>query len=374
MSQYNARHCAAAFALSVLALAGNAQAQSADEGLQPVGSLSEARQAAPEMGLRDDAPLRYVVKKGDTLWGIANRYLADAWQWPELWYVNGKIANPHRIYPGDVLELAYVNGRPVLARGGGGLERVSPQVRDQALDQALPAIPIDAIREFLRGPRLVDAETLDKAPYILSFTDEHIIGGANMGIYIKNLAPETGTAFSVVRRGDTYRDPDTKELLGYEALPSGETEIREFGAPSEGLLTKSFREVLRGDRLLPLEADNFEANFYPHAPTQPVGGKIISVFNGLSQIGQYQIITINRGSAQGLEPGHVLSILQSGRRAVDPVTHKTEILPKQAAGLMMVFKVTPRVSYGLVMTADRAVHLLDSVEKPGYASRVASTR
>ncbi|MDP3856875.1 MAG: LysM peptidoglycan-binding domain-containing protein [Stagnimonas sp.] len=335
-----------------------------DEGLEPVDNVFMAREAAPELGLREDAPLRYVVKKGDTLWEISNKFLADAWQWPELWYVNGKIANPHLIYPGDVLELAYLKGRPVLTRGGSGLERVSPQVREVSLGSAVPGIPIDAIRNFLRGPRVVDAETLNRAPYILDFADSHVLGAEGIGVFIQKLPADTPTDFAVVRKGDAYKDPVTNELLGYEAIPTGEVELRVPGAPAEGVLTQAFREVLRGDRLLPLEEDNFQANFYPHAPAGPVGGRIISVFEGVSQIAQYQIVTLNRGGLHGIEPGHVLSILQARRSVRDPYTKKMVSLPEQYAGQLMVFKVSPKLCYGLVMSATRPIHLLDKVEKP----------
>lgn len=344
-------------------LAPAAPVASTPRTVQQVQNMAEAQNGAAGYGLRSDAPLRYVVKKGDTLWGIANRYLADAWQWPELWYVNGKLANPHKIYPGDVLELYDVNGRTVLARGE-DLERLSPQIRDSLLGDGLQAIPIDAIRHFLKGPRAVDLETLNRAPYILDFADEHIIGGANMAIFIKNLPTDSGTVFSTVRQGVTYKDPDTGELLGYEAIPSGEAEIKSFGAPAEGMLTSSRQEVLAGDRLLPPESENFQANFYPHVPQAAVSGKIISVYQGVSEITQYQIVAINRGSKQGLEPGHVLRIKQASRTVKDRVTGKMEALPEVASGLLMIFKVMPGISYGLIMDATRSIHVLDRVEKP----------
>ena len=387
MTQYKAMMRALPFALSALVLAACASAPPAPPASIPppvasdasmigadgdpgrgIESMDEARALDRDGIMREDASLMYVVKKGDTLWDIANKYLIDPWNWPEIWYVNGKVANPHRIYPGDVLELRDVKGRLRVSRQG-GLERIGPRVRESALDDSLPAIPIDAIRNFLRGPRLIDADTLNNAPYVLEFMDEHIIGGANMGTFVKNLAPAQGNVFQVVRKGQTYRDPDNNEILGYEAIPTAESEVREFGRVSEVMLTQSYREVLRGDRLLPPEADNFQANFYPHAPKTAVNGRIISVFNGLSQIAQYQIVAMNRGSNHGLEPGHVLSIFQPSRKVMDPYVGKPESLPEIYKGVLMVFKVTPKLSYGLIMDANRPVHLLDRVDKPSAGDR-----
>ncbi len=342
----------------------------APENYAPVQSLDEARLGAEGYALRPDAPLRYVVKKGDTLWGISNRYLADAWQWPELWYVNGQLKNPHKIYPGDVLELYNVNGRTLLARSE-DLERLSPQIRESMLGDGLQAIPIDAIRNFLKGPRVVDLDAINRAPYILSFADEHIIGGANMGVFIKKLPSDGATNFSTVRRGITYKDPDTGELLGYEVIPSGEVEIRSFGNPAQGMLTQSRQEILPGDLLMPPEAENYQANFYPHVPTVPVDGKIISVYQGVSQITQYQIVALNRGSKHGLEPGHVLRVKQAPRTVRDPVTKKKETLPAIDSGLLMIFKAMPGLSYGLIMEANRSIYVLDRVTNPEPGSIAA---
>ena len=340
-----------------------APAAAAAVSYQPVQGIAEAQAGAPTVELLPEAPLRYVVKKGDTLWGIANRYIADAWQWPELWYVNGQLKNPHLIYPGDVLELYNVNGRTMLARGQ-DLERLSPQIRESLLGDSLLAIPIDAIRHFLKGPRVVDLDTLNRAPYLLSFADDHLIGGANMAVFIKRLAADSANQFATVRRGVIYKDPDTGELLGYEVIPSGEVEVKTFGNPAEGMLTASRREILPGDLLLPPEAENFQANFYPHLPAQGLNGKIISVYEGVSEITQYQIVALNRGAKHGLEPGHVLRIKQAPRTVTDPITRKAEQLPAVDSGLLMIFKVMPGISYGLVMSANRSIHLLDRVETP----------
>lgn len=320
--------------------------------------------AAPAM--RSDAPLTYTVKPGDTLWGIANHFMLDPWQWPEVWTVNDQVKNPHRIYPGDVLRLAYVNGRPQVTGDGrgSGTDRLSPQVRALPLEGAIPMIPIDAIRDFLRGPRLVTVDELSVSPYVLAFADQHLVGGAGLGLYVQNLEPENSYRYTVVRRGEVYRDPDDGDVLGYEALPVGEAEVSDYGKPSTAVLSRSFREALVGDFLLSVEPEAFSENFYPRAPATAVDGRIISVTDGSSQIAQYQIVAMNRGSKHGLEPGHVLDILQAGQRTTDPYTDQRVMLPDVFAGQLIVFKVTPRVSFGLVMSITRPLHKFDKVTTP----------
>ena len=338
--------------------------------VQPLRDNASASAAAGGLSLREDAPLRYVVKKGDTLWDLSKYYLRDAWQWPELWYTNAQVKNPHLIYPGEVLSLVTVNGRTRLTRESGRTgERLSPRIREEDLDAALPAIPIEAIRNFLRGPRVVTVEEIQRAPYVLAFLDEHIAASANTDIYVKNLRAEEGANYAVVQIGEPYRDPENRELLGYEAIPAGEAELRVPGQPATMRLTKSSREVLIADRLLPAEAESFQANFYPHAPATPVEGRIISVFDGLSQISQYQIVALNRGSNHGLDPGTVLDIYQSGHAVADPYGSHAVALPDLYAGVLLVFKVTPKLSYALVMSTNRAVHVLDKVKKPVPAQR-----
>lgn len=313
------------------------------------------------VALRDDAPLSYVVKRGDTLWGIASHFLLDPWQWPEIWYVNDQVRNPHHIFPGDVLKLVWADGNPRLET-----ERLDPEIRETTLDSAIPAIPMEAIREFLRGPRLVSLEELQNAPYILAFASEHIIGGSGNKVYLRNLPSDTasGAGWAVVRKGDVYRDPDDGAIIGYEATPIGEAVVDQPGEVPSAVLSKTYREALPGDRLLPTEPEDISANIYPHAPGDAIGGRIIAVFDGVSQIGQYQIVALNRGSQHGLETGHVLNILQAGGLAKDPNGGKRVQLPDQLAGQLLVFKTTPRLSYGLVMRVTRPAHVLDKVETP----------
>lgn len=347
--------------------------ENATAGVEARGEPAPAAEPAPErrrtaaaaqqretVPLREDAPLRYVVKKGDTLWDIAGYFLRDPWYWPELWYANPEIENPHRIYPGDVLELVWVDGRPQVRR----TVRLSPQVRELPLESAVPTIPIEAIREFLRGPRVVTEEQLTQAPYVVEFLDERMIGGSDDQLYVRRAEPDAGRRLDMVRPGEPYVDPDTGEFLGYEATPIAQIEIQDFGDISTGVITSSYREALVGDRLLPLDESVLTTDFQPHAPDHEVAGRIISVYDGVGEIGQYAIVTLNRGERENLEPGHVLDIYKRSRPARDPVTGERVTLPPTEAGTLLVFKTQERVSFALVMRATRAINVLDRVQTP----------
>lgn len=344
---------------------------------EPVMDAEAAQTETVE--LKQDAPLRYVVQKGDTLWGIANKFLKDSWQWPEVWYVNPKVHNPHLIYPGDELYLYFVNGMPRVAKAGegpvadtgpamppGGLSNMTPHAREEALSQAIFTIPLEKIRAFLRSPRLVGEDELDDAPYIVDFEENHLMAGSDNMAYVLKLEDREHALWQVVRKGEKYRDPDDNDVIGYEVLPVADSEVRAYGDPSTVYLRRAYQETLAGDYLLPMEQDPLATRFIPHAPANLVDGKIISVYNGMSQIGQYQVVAINRGTSQGMEPGTVLTVYQSGRESKDPHSFfgRNVTLPDINSGTIMVFKTSERLSYALVMTATREIHLLDKVEKP----------
>lgn len=316
--------------------------------------------------LRADHPDQYTVVKGDTLWDISGRFLRSPWRWPDIWYVNPQIANPHLIYPGDVLELVYIDGKPQLRMRRGPL-KLSPTVRSTPWDGAIPTIPVDAIGPFLTRPYVLDKDQLDSAPYIVDFADEHILGGAGQKAYVRRIDQTEPLKYEIVRPGGPYKDADTGEILGYEALYIGTSELQRTGDPATVFINSTDLESVIGDRLIPAGEEKATANFTPHAPTQPVEGSIIAVMNGVNQIGQYNVVVLDRGANDGLNPGTVLRVDQRGeliRDVVTPDSRDKVQLPDEEAGLLMVFRTFERVSFGLVMHASRVMHVNDRVRNP----------
>ncbi|MEW8090026.1 MAG: LysM peptidoglycan-binding domain-containing protein [Candidatus Thiodiazotropha endolucinida] len=327
--------------------------------------LSFSVLAAEHVALNPSHPERYTVVKGDTLWDISSMFLRDPWLWPEVWYVNPQIENPHLIYPGDEIVLTYRDGRPVLQLSR--KNSLSPRVRATPLDQAIPTIPIDAIAPFLTRPYVVDENELEKAPYIVHFLDDHIVGGAGISYYARSIMEERPIQYAVVRPEKPYKDPDTGEVLGYEALYVGTSELKRTGDPAKLLLTSSDMEAIIGDRLIKEQEDEPLIDFQPRVPENPIEGRIISVLNGVTQIGQYNVVVLNKGANVGLEAGHVLRILQGGEAIRDIVKGRGEkvTLPLEEAGHLMVFRTFEKVSFALVMDATKPLHVLDWVRTPG---------
>ncbi|MEW8497151.1 MAG: LysM domain-containing protein, partial [Candidatus Thiodiazotropha taylori] len=284
--------------------------------------------------------------------------------WPEVWYVNPQVENPHLIYPGDELVLTYLDGRPILKLDRKG--KLSPRVRATPLDQAIPTIPIDAIAPFLTRPYVVDEDQLEKAPYIVHFLDDHIVGGAGISYYARSIMEEQPNQYAIVRPEKPYKDPDTGDILGYEAVYVGTSELQRTGDPAKLLITTSDQEAIIGDRLLKVMQQEPLIDFQPRVPDMPIEGRIISVLNGVSQIGQYNVVVLNKGSNAGLEAGHVLEILQGGDEIRDIVIGRGEKvkLPLEKAGHLMVFRAFERVSFALVMNATKPLHVLDWVRPP----------
>ncbi|MCC4271690.1 LysM peptidoglycan-binding domain-containing protein [Marinobacter nauticus] len=319
-------------------------------------------QAQPE--LRSDHPERYTVVKGDTLWDISARFLNNPWYWPEIWHVNPQVANPHLIYPGDRLALVYIDGKPRITKvATSDVVKLSPQIRSEAIDTPIPAIPLDAIASFLTETRIVTPEEINGAPYVLEGEDGRIITGAGDRIYARGEKP--ADRVGIFRRSKEFVDPDTGEFLGLEARSIARGNINaENGDVLTVGITKSSEEVRIGDRLLVNEDRRLTTSFVPSSPDSEIEGKMISVDGGVSQIGQYDVVAINRGEREGLAAGNVLAVLKAGNMVRDPVTGETIELPSERAGLLMVFQAYEKMSYGLVLQATRPLAVGDKVTNP----------
>lgn len=329
--------------------------------------------------LAQDAPDEYVVKPGDTLWDISKIYLRDPWYWPEIWYVNPQVQNPHLIYPGDVLKLVYIDGRPRLtigerAQGGDGTKRLSPQVRREPLSRAITAIPYDVIAGFAGRPVLLDKDQVKKAPYVVAMRDGHVIGGAGTEIYargIKSAQPEE--RFSIIHVEGELVDPDTNKLLGYTGIYVGSGPVMASGDPAKLMLTDTAREALQGDKLFP-ESVDVQVDFVPHAPERDIDATVIAV-RDTTIMGQYHIIALNRGTRAGLEPGHIVAVERVGEVVRDKYSQgglnarslkrgKRVQLPSERAGVAMVYKTYDNMSFALVMEATHEIREGDRATNP----------
>jgi hypothetical protein len=360
-------------------------------GLLPVSSPAQDTQRTIATGsnipLTADAPDEYTVKTGDTLWDISKVYLRDPWYWPEIWYVNPQVANPHLIYPGDKLKLVYIDGQPRVTlgeRGGegatesGGGKKLSPQVRREPLSRAITAIPYDVIASFMGRPTLLDSDQVKSAPYIVAMRDGHVIGAIGNEIYARGIGgAAVDTRYSIIHVDEKLYDPESRDLLGYSGLYVGSGPVAASGETAKLVLTDSTREALQGDKLFP-ESVDVNVDFVPHAPTTDVKARVIAVRDH-TVMGQYQVIALNRGQRAGLEPGHVLAISQTGdvvrdsyskggmnatRSSTSRGLGKGVQLPEERIGLAMVFKAFDRMSYALVMETSHEIRQGDLAGNP----------
>ena len=353
----SARIVAASVAALMTFLAGNVSSDETSASLVSGAFLQQGMLAA-------DAPTEYVVQEGDTLWDIASTFLNDAWFWPEIWYVNPEIVNPHLIYPGDVLALVYIEGEPRVTTTQASSLRLSPEARETPLTEAITSIPFEAISAFLSAGKVLERGEADKLPYIVEVRGDHLLASTGNQVYVRGTDGATaGTRYNVVTVGQELRDPDNNKLMGYHGLWIGEGTMRRGGDPATMELTSSSREAHRGDRLVPATVD-LPLNFFPRAPSTQVDGRIMAVIGGVSQIGQFQVVVLNRGSGDGLAQGDVLTAYKAGEKVRDRFGGGKVQLPDEQAGTIMVFKTYDEIAYGLVMEATEPLHVRDAVRNP----------
>ncbi len=330
-------------------------------------------------------PQTYIVQKGDTLWDISSVFLRDPWHWPEIWFKNPQVENPHLIYPGDVLAIIYIGGQKfvqivrrgddgqVLSTGGSSgsgmkIIKLSPRVRSQSIDASIPSIPIDSIRHLLSRPLIIDEDELNKAAYVLSSQDSHLINSVDDKLYVRKLDTTSGNGrYQIFRPNKPLYDPLTEELLGYEAIYVGDTKLLLGGDPATVRVTDSVREILRDDRVLPIDNTNFARDFFPKPPTIEVRGEVISLLDAISMIGKFQTIAINLGSRDGVETGNLLEIRRLGEvipdNSEEDPTFRVK-LPDERVGMAMIIRSFEKMSYALVMEADRPVVVTDYLQTP----------
>lgn len=324
-------------------------------------------------------PSSYVVIKGDTLWGISAKFLTDPWLWPKVWKHNGQIKNPHLIYPGDIISFCWIDGNPMLCVNNANThnndvnnthnnERILyPHIRLTDNDDAIAMIPFDAISPYLNSSRVVSKDELANAPYIIDFVGEHLIAGTGDEIYVRSILKPEFLTYTTYRLGETYINPQSGEILGYAAEYIADNTIVNLGDPATLRITNANSVVRRGDRLMPTSTDTLVFNYFPKPPKKFIQGLIISVLNGVQEIGTYDIIVLNKGARDGLKVADILTIMQAGKVISDPYNKNQDewvTLPDQKAGVAMVFRVFDRVCYALVMQATRNIRKLDKVQTP----------
>ena len=366
---------------------------------------------ADTVALKSDHPDRYVVQKGDTLWDISKRFLKDPWRWASVWTINDQIKNPHLIYPGDVILLTYVDGKPQLSvmreeklapapapvpdaapapvevpqaevepvvtpttaieepagetPTGMRVIKLRPKAHAEPISSAIPTISPDAIVPFLTEPLVVGRTELERAGYVTIGLDDRVALGDGSQFYARGLKKSSTTEYyQIFRQGKALRHPDTGETLAYEALYLGDARMLESGDPAKLVVTRVKQEILPTDRLLAAPEKAALPYYFPRAPEKNVKGRILAAVNGLREFGPTTIVAISLGKREGMEEGHVLRILRHVGLSKDPVTKRMYKMPDEETGLLMVFRVFDKVSYALIMDANRPVHIHDALRTP----------
>lgn len=329
----------------------------------PAIAQEDGSKAANPLELAADAPESHVVVPGDTLWGISAKFVKDPRRWPDLWRLNEEqIKNPHRIYPGQVLTLKR-GETPHLEVAS---VRVSPKQIDTPLTQAIPAIPQKVIEPFLLRPLIIEAGALDASPRIIATEDNRLFVGDNSKVYVTGIKnAKAGQTFHIYRPGKALTDSGTQEVLGHEAIYLGSARIERASDPAILQIGSALAEIGRGDRLVPAPKADV-VSYVPHPPKRAVDGSIIDMPGAQSHGGPHSVITLSRGSKDGLEVGHVLAVHRAGIEVTDSFKDNKTVykLPDERYGLVFVFRVFERVSYALVMEAKRPVLVGDAVRTP----------
>jgi hypothetical protein len=379
-----------------------------------------------EVELQADHPDTYTVVRGDTLWGVAERFLQNPWLWPEIWQANPQIENPHLIYPGDQISLVYVNGQAQLAvkRGERPTVHLSPSIRSTPLAEAIKPIKLEEVQHYLAKRAVLTEEEIAGLPYVVGIEEEHVAGTEGLRIYVRGLDADTGQVFSIVRptlrftevptdwpysktqefepRSTDWTNPaggsmwdysvdfwqshfsgyhKNSIILGTEVVATGVAEVIASGDPSSLLLTTSHREVMTGDLIFPILSGFYDSEYLPSRPdVAPDNMRVLAISSTNYSAGPSHVVALNRVSIDGVMHGDVYAVYRPGELVRDLVKYpkgdvKTYFsrsrredakvqLPDEYAAHLMVFKTFDRVSYGLIMRGNRAVMVMDLLKAP----------
>ena len=367
------------------------------------GSLWGQAPSSP-LTIKPDAPERYVVVPGDTLWGISQRYTDSPWRWPDLWNLNrDQIRNPHLIYPGYVILLDRERGQLSIAgtpqpgapttpgttssttpstvptaptatptSTAPGVVKIGPSVRAESLArQEIPSIPAAAIEPWLSRPLVIEADGLEKGPTIIATQNDQVMVAPGQSAYVRGIGSSKDDTWFVYRKGNALVDPDTNQTLAYEAIYLGTAQVTRPGDPATVTLTSAVQEVAAGDKLVAAGRPQ-PVNYAPRAPGGQLRGRVISIYGGIAKVGEagpQSVLSVNRGKADGVEVGHVLALYSLGATVRDTSKPKGAAderiqLPDERVGLAFVFRVFDRISYALVMQISKPVRPLDVVQTP----------
>ncbi|MHB1237043.1 MAG: LysM peptidoglycan-binding domain-containing protein [Gallionella sp.] len=351
--------------------------------LLPVLAVAAEQAPPPDMllDIRKDAPDRHIVVKGDNLWDISGKFFKDPWKWPHIWGLNkDSIKNPHWIYPGDVIFLDRSSGTLRIGEGitaaasgivstpvSGVVEtesivRLSPEVREiPSTHDAIRSIPFSVIGPFLSQPLVIETGALKNAPVLIGAREGRVVLGNDDVAFAKGVPSDKGDQWQIYRPGKTFVDPDTGEVLGIEAVFLGNAEVTRLADPSTIRIHHAVEEISAGDLLVQpsFEAEN---TYLPRAPEGNISASVISIYGGVSQGGQNSIVALSKGQRDGLANGNVLALYRKGEEIKSGGKRYT--LPDERYGLVFVFRVFNKVSYGLVMQTKLPVQLLDRANTP----------
>lgn len=333
------------------------------------GLTSVAQANNPPPKIKADAPNRYTVKKGDTLWDIFGKYLDSPWRWKDIWTTNKQIRNPHLIYPNDVLILCVIRGQKLVGIDTGegcvGVEKAmdAPVTTTTVVSAAgsIPTIPLSAIEAWLDRVIIVSPEHFATTPYVLASKNKNIITGAGNTIYAKGVPLIVGQRYGVYREGKPYIDPVTQRVIGLEVTQVAAgvvTDVATNGVSSIELVSSYGQEVREGDRVFVEVGQYLPGTFYPKPASVSRGGRVVRLMTSISSVGRDGVIAINLGRNQGATPGDVFTVFQKGVLVQDNFANpkgSAVRLPSEQIGHVMVFNTFDEISYAYVLDAEAPI-------------------